>query len=325
MKKLVWMFAGQGAQYYQMGRELYEKEPIFREFLKKGDRLAQRLINDSLLEIIYRSRSDRFEPFRRLLYTHPAIMLFQCAMAEMLLQKGLRPDYVLGYSLGEYTSLVVSGVLTFEEAFDAVVKQAELIEYCLQPGGMLVVLESPAVVERYPAMFRECTVAGLNFPSNFVVSGPRTAIKELQQSLKKTGITAIDLPIDWPFHCPFMEGVSIPYREVLNPLQFSVPRIPIITATKSAFLDRPSANSLWEVTLAPVRFGDTIAWLESLGHYLYVDLGPSGGMATAVKYNLGSDARSEFLALVTPFGHEAKNLASLLEKCPPNQTNNGIL
>src|ERR1700731_3658446 len=108
MKKLVWMFAGQGAQYYQMGRELYEKEPIFREFLKKGDRLAQRLINDSLLEIIYRSRSDRFEPFRRLLYTHPAIMLFQCAMAEMLLQKGLRPDYVLGYSLGEYTSLVVS-------------------------------------------------------------------------------------------------------------------------------------------------------------------------------------------------------------------------
>jgi bacillaene synthase trans-acting acyltransferase len=325
MKKLVWMFAGQGAQYYQMGRELYDNEPSFREFLEKGDRLAQWLINESLLEIIYRARSDRFEPFRRLLYTHPAIMLFQCAMAEMLLRKGLCPDYVLGYSLGEYTSLVVSGVLTFEEAFVAVVKQAALIEYCVQPGGMLVILESPAVIDRYPAMFRECIVAGHNFRTNFVVSGPRTAIRELQQFLKKTGTTAIDLPIDWPFHSPLMEAVSRPYGDVLNRLQFSAPRIPIITATKSSFWDRPSAESLWEVTFTPVRFEDTIAWLESLGHYFYADLGPSGSMATAVKYNLGSDTQSEFLALVTPFGHEAKNLTSLLEKCPPNQTNDGIL
>jgi acyl transferase domain-containing protein len=320
MKKVIWMFAGQGAQYYQMGRELYQDEPVFRAFMEQGDRLARQLINESLLEIIYRPRADRFEPFRRLLYTHPATLLFECAVAEMVKRRGLRPDYVLGYSLGEYASLVVSGVLTFEEAFVTVIKQAELMEYCLQPGGMLVVLESPAVIDRYPAAFRECTVAGHNFSRNFVVSGPRTAVKELRQFLTKTGISAIELPVDWPFHSPLIESVSVPYREVLNQLHFASPQIPLVTATKSEFLDLPSATHLWEVMRTLVRFADTIRWLESAGPNLYVDLGPSGSMATAVKYNLSSDSRSEYLAMATPFGHEGKNLVTLLEKCTTNQT-----
>jgi bacillaene synthase trans-acting acyltransferase len=320
MKKVVWMFAGQGAQYYQMGRELYEGQPVFRAFMEQGDRLAQQLINESLLEIVYRPRADRFEPFRRLLYTHPAILLFECAIAEMLRRRGLRPDYLLGYSLGEYASMVVSSVLTFEEAFVAVIKQAELMEYCLPPGGMLVVLESPDVIERYPLAFRDCAVAGHNFSRNFVVSGPRAAIKELQQFLAKTGISAIELPVDWPFHSPLIEAVSAPYYEVLGQLHFASPQIPVVTATKSEFLDPPSAAHLWEVTRTLVRFADTIRWLESCGPCLYVDLGPSGSMATAVKYNLNSNSPSEFVAIATPFGHESKNLVTLLEKCATNQT-----
>jgi acyl transferase domain-containing protein len=76
MKKMIWMFAGQGAQYFQMGLELYEREPVFRQFLERADRLVQKFINESLVDVIYRQRADRFAPFHRLLHTHPAILIF---------------------------------------------------------------------------------------------------------------------------------------------------------------------------------------------------------------------------------------------------------
>ena len=170
VKKMIWMFAGQGAQYYQMGRELYEREPVFRQFLEGADRIVQELINESLIDIIYRPRANRFEPFHRLLHTHPAILIFQCAIGETLLKRGLRPDYLLGYSLGEFACLVISGVISFEDALVALIKQAELVEYCLPRGQMLAILDSADLMDRFPEAFRRCAAAAYNSPKNFVVS-----------------------------------------------------------------------------------------------------------------------------------------------------------
>src|SRR6266566_423860 len=150
MKKMIWMFAGQGAQYYQMGRELYEREAVFRQFLERGDHLVQQLINESLVDVIYRQRANRFEPFRRLLHTHPAILIFECAIAEVLMRRGLCPDYLLGYSLGEYACLVISGAISFEDALVTLIKQAELVEYCAPPAEMLAILDSADLMDRHP-------------------------------------------------------------------------------------------------------------------------------------------------------------------------------
>jgi len=73
MKKSVWMFPGQGAQYYQMGRDLFTHEPVFREFMERADDLAKPLINQSLIDVVYQERSNRFDPFHRLLHTHPCL------------------------------------------------------------------------------------------------------------------------------------------------------------------------------------------------------------------------------------------------------------
>jgi acyl transferase domain-containing protein len=314
MTKMIWMFAGQGAQYFQMGRELYERETVFRDFMDRGDQLARDLINVSLVELIYRPRADRFEPFRRLLYTHPAIVLFECAAAELLKRRGLLPDYLLGYSLGEYACLVVAEALTFEEAFVALIKQAELIEYSAPPGGMLAVLESAELVKRYPDAFRECTVAAYNFPRNFVVSAPKVALQQLQRFLQPKGINSVELPLDYPFHSQQIDVVRTALESIAGRLPINSPKIPIITAANGEFLGTPSANHLWDVIRNPVNFAKTIQQLESSGPYFYVDLGPSGSMATAVKYNVSKDSRSEFLTVASPFGHETKNLENLLEK-----------
>jgi acyl transferase domain-containing protein len=318
MKKMIWMFAGQGAQYYQMGRELWEGEPVFRQFMERADELVQELINESLVDVIYRQRANRFAPFHRLLHTHPGILMFECALAEVLIRRGLRPDYLLGYSLGEYACLVVSGAISFEDALVALVKQAELVEYCVPRGQMLAILDSADLVERHPEAFRRCVTVAFNSPRNFVISAPTEALTQLQQFLKAEGILSVELPVDYPFHTPQIDLVRTVSEAILGQLRISPPQIPIITAEQGAVLSEPSAKHLWDVTRNFVDFTKTIRQLEASGPYLYVDLGPSGSMATAVKYNLGKGSKSEFLIVSSPFGHEAKNLENLLEKRSEN-------
>jgi acyl transferase domain-containing protein len=314
MKKMIWMFAGQGSQYYQMGRELYEREPAFRHFMERADQLVQELINESLVEVIYRPRANRFEPFHRLLHTHPAILIFECAIAEVLLRRGLSPDYLLGYSLGEYACLVISGTISFEDALVTVIKQAELVEYCVPRGQMLAILDSADLVDRHPEAFRGCAVAAFNSPRNFVVSAPTEALTQLQQFLKARGILSVELPVDYPFHSPQIDALQTVSEAILSRVRLSSPQIPIITAEQGGLLNKPSVKHLWDVTRNLVDFAKTIRQLEASGSYLYVELGPSGSMATAVKYNLSKNSQSEFVTVSSPFGHEGKNLESLYEK-----------
>jgi acyl transferase domain-containing protein len=314
MKKMIWMFAGQGSQYYQMGQELYEREPVFRQFMERADRLVRDLINQSLIDVVYRQRANRFEPFHRLLHTHPAILIFECAIAEMLLSRGLRPDYLLGYSLGEYACLVISGTISFEDALFMVVKQAELTEYCVPPGQMLAILDSADLIDRSPEAFRRWVVAAYNSPKNFVVTASAEARAQLQEFLQGRGILFVELPVDYPFHSPQIDVLRSISEAIFNQVAFSSPAIPIITAEEGGFLNKPSAKHLWDVTRNPVDFAKTIGRLEESGPYLYADLGPSGSMATAVKYNLSKNSQSELVTLSSPFGHEGKNLECLFEK-----------
>lgn len=317
MNSTIWMFPGQGAQYYQMGQELFQKEPVFRQFLEQGDLLAGKFINQSLIDIIYRERSNRFEPFSRLVYTHPALLLFECALAELLKSRGLQPDYLLGYSLGIYACLVVSGMAPFAEVLEAVIKQAELTEYCAPAGGMLAILESTEIFGRYPNEFRGCTIAARNFERNFVVSGGNPVLIRLQAFLKSEGISTAELPVDYAFHSSDMDVVQTPGVLILEQLTLTKPRIPIISVNQQGFLDNISVEYLQAITRDSMDFMETMRWLEASGPHLYADLGPSGSMATATKYNLAKTSASQFVILSSPFGHETDNVRALVEKCSP--------
>jgi bacillaene synthase trans-acting acyltransferase len=314
MKKSVWMFPGQGAQYYQMGRDLFNREPVFREFFERADKLAKPLINQSLIDVVYQERPNRFVPFSRLLYTHPALFIFECAMAELLKQRGLQPDYLFGYSLGEYACLVVSGVAPFDEVLTAVIKQAEVTEYCSPAGGMLAVLDSVEITEQYRKEFRDCTIAARNFERNFIVSASRPVLARLQAFLKSVGVSTAELPVDYPFHSPDMNALQELGRSVLDQLTFGTPKIPIISTAQRGFLKEVSVQSLQAATDSSLDLMETVGWIESTGQYLYVDLGPSGSMATAIKYILSKTSGSEYVILSSPFGHESENVRALVQK-----------
>ncbi len=179
---------------------------------------------------------------------------------------------------------------------------------------MLAILDSADLIERHPEVFRRCVLVAFNSPRHFVVSVPTEALTQLLQFLKAGGILSVELPVDYPFHTPQIDAVRTVSQAILSRVRISPPEIPIITAEQGAFLNEPSVQHMWDVTRNLVDFAKTIRQLEASGPYLYVDLGPSGSMATAVKYNLNKGSQSEFLIVSSPFGHEAKNLENLLEK-----------
>lgn len=312
MKRVIWMFSGQGSQYFHMGRELFEREPAFRECLERGDAVVRDLIHESVVDILYRPRPDRFVPFDRVLHTHPAILLVECGVAAVLERRGLRPDRLLGYSLGELASWVVAGAIPLEEALTVAVSMAEMVEYCVPAGGMLAVLDRIDLLERCPRLGADCEVAGVNFERSFVLTGRRAAIRAAQEVARELGVSTLELPVSQPFHSRWTEVVSTPCRRILEALRPGRPKVPLLSAVTPGELAECHPGHLWSATHARIDFDRRLREIEEDGPNFYVDLGPSGSLATAVKYGLAPGSKSGFAPVMTPFGHECRALDRLI-------------
>jgi acyl transferase domain-containing protein len=311
MKQVIWMFSGQGSQYYHMGRELYEREPIFRAYLDRGDAMVRDLIHESIVDVLYRPRPDRFEPFTRVLHTHPAILLVECGLAQVLLQRGLRPDVLFGYSLGELASWVVGEVISLEDALAVAIRLAEMVEYCVPAGGMLAILDRLDLLERCPQILQGCELAAVNFERSFVITGRRAAIQAAQSVVKGQGVSCIELPVAHPFHSQWTQRVGTPCRRILQRLVPQRSRWPLYSALRDGEITDCTPQHLWSATHECIDFRKRVSELEKSGPHFYADLGPSGSLATAVKYNLPSTSRSVFASIMTQFGQEFRSLERL--------------
>ncbi len=311
MKPVTWLFSGQGSQFYQMARELYDGDPVFRREMDRGDAIVRPLLNVSLVDEIYRARADRFEPFRRVAFTHPALLMVEHALAQTLLARGQRPERVVGHSLGEVAALVVAGAIDFEPALLAVAKQGLVLEYLAPRGAMMAVLAPVELLAQEPSLCVGCELAGVVFGRSFVLGGPTGPIQDARARLKTRQIDTYDLPVEHPFHTSSMMAVKAPIMAALAPVNFGATRIPMFSVAAGGLVARPSAEHLWFATSSRTDFPAAVRALETTGPSLYVDLGPGGGLATTIKYTLPPGSTSELFPLVTMFGHESRNLDRL--------------
>jgi acyl transferase domain-containing protein len=307
------MFSGQGSQYYQMGRELYEKQAHFREWMVKGDRWVQEIAGISVLEHLYDPQQKKGDPFTRTLVTHPAIFLVEYSLAQTLRAAGVEPDYVLGASMGGFAALAVAGALTFEQALQSVIEQARCLEAYCPPGGMLAVLDEPALFDQAPWLYQQSVLAGVNFDNHFVISAGQRELSDIEPALKQASVTMAMLPVSYAFHSSMIDLAMSTYCDFLQTLVYSVPQIPLICCTYATELSDIPENYLWTIIREPIRFQQTIKSIEAKRAWSYIDLGPSGTLATFVKYNLSSPSASDIFSIMTLFGHELSNLDKLLK------------
>lgn len=311
-RRTVFMFSGQGSQYYQMGKELYDQHPVFRETFDRGDAYVSGRAGFSVAAQIFSgARSEVCDDLR---LTHPALVIVEYALFRTLLSEGIRPDLLWGSSLGEIVAAAAAEVIPLESVLDAVLEQVRIVTATVAPGGMLAVLESPGLYDELTRSGYRLTLAGVNFNRHFTIAGDAETLTAVEALLKGRQITCQRLPVKYAFHSAAIDGIEPAYRRYLGSLPLAPPRIPYLSGILGREIDTMDSGYFWNVIRQPMRFGETVASLEQQGPWDYVDCGPSGTSATFVKYNLAADSASAVHPILTPFQHGVQKLAQLKQK-----------
>ena len=315
MSAIVFMFSGQGSQYYQMGGGLYEEDPTFREWMHELDATAHLIGGRSILTHLYNENRKKSDFFDQTLYTHPAIFMAEYALSEVLLNGGIKPDYVMGTSIGEFASAAIAGVNTFEESLIALIKQAEVLEDHCEKGGMLAILDDPNLYHETPLLFENSELVSINFSSHFIVSSRIQNLHRIEGYLKEKHISYQALPVTKAFHSSFIDPAEGVYKDFLKQRSYGPPKIPFVSCTYATLLTEIKNGYFWDVVRKPIQFQKALLELERNKDCIYLDLGPSGTLANFVKYNLAKDSKSKSLAVMSPFGQDLKNLEKAEELC----------
>lgn len=304
---IVFMYSGQGSQYYQMGRILFEHDKIFNHYLQEADNKS----GLNLVHTIFDDHLSKTVPFVDLKLSHPAIFIFEYALTQTLLEKKIKPDCVLGASVGEFAAAVAAGVLDFDTALHAVMHQTQAFVQSASEGRMLAVLENTALYENKSYFKAYTELAAVNFSSHFVVSCLPDKLKWIEAHCKQDHLTHQELPVHYGFHSSLIDSAEKNFMNGTREMIINKPAMPVISCVTGESLELISHAHFWNIVRKPILFQKTIQNLESRHPAIYIDLGPSGTLATFVKYNLAVNSISKIFPILTPFGNDVKNLESI--------------
>ncbi len=306
---IVFMYTGQGSQYYGMGEALYKSSTLYRDAFDLCSRIAEPLLGRSLSDIVYQDNSAG--AFDRLLYSDAANFALGFALTQVLFDRGVRPDAVLGYGAGEFLAATVAGCLTLGDALSALAAQAKLLEESNAGGQMLAVFAPADVLEQVPALGNGFNVAGYNFGRHFIVTGGAPAVGGIERELSARGVICQPLPVKVALHSPLMDGIESDFRRAVATLSFAPARVRMYSPTRLRWVSRIDADYLWHACRDAVRFGEAVKALRAEGVARFVDLGPSGTLAGFVRYQL--DDKERALTAINRFGRNCSTLAALFE------------
>lgn len=240
MSKIAFVFPGQGAQAVGMGRDVYEALPHSRAVFEKGDEV----LGFPLSQLIFEGPDS---DLKQTVNTQPALLTASVAYLEALRDQGMKPDYVAGHSLGEYSALVAAGVLSYEDAVRFVRLRGRFMEEAV-PGGqgaMAAVLgaERDALAELCRSVSEESGVvelANVNCPGQIVVSGSQAGVNGVVQRVKEAGgKRAIPLEVSGPFHSSMMKAAADRLADELKSVTFNAPAVPVIVNVTAAPVTDP--------------------------------------------------------------------------------------
>jgi len=275
MSRVAFVFPGQGSQYAGMGKELAESFPAAREVFEEADRA----LGFSISQLCF---SGPEEALKLTENTQPALLTASVAAYRVLEQKGVRPDYVAGHSLGEYSALVAAGALKFADAVRLVRKRGQYMQEAVPSGegAMAAILGMrPGQVAEICRKAADGKVmpANLNSPEQTVISGYASAVKSAVEQASAAGAKrAVMLPVSAPFHSELMRPAQERLQENLRATEFSSLKIPLVTNVDASVITSgaEAREALIRQVTLPVLWEESIRELIEQGTTTFVEVGP---------------------------------------------------
>ncbi|WP_396820598.1 acyltransferase domain-containing protein, partial [Mycobacterium simulans] len=275
--KTVFVFAGQGAQYPGMAAGLYTHHPVFAEALDEVCAAFDAHLQVPLAQVMFADADTApAELLNHTAYAQPALFAFGVALHALLVQAGIRPDYLVGHSVGELAAAHVAGVMTLADAAILVSARGRLMQAC-QPGAMMAISARHAELATVLTDYPQIAVAAVNGPTALVVSGPADDLHHLGQHCRAAGYKTTPLRVSHAFHSPSMDPALPEFETLAATLTFSAPTTAIISTLtgQPASTDQLASPRYWTRQLRePVRFHDAITTLLAQGPHTFVELSP---------------------------------------------------
>lgn len=286
MTKIAFIFPGQGSQSVGMGAEFVTNDEKSKEFYERADEALGFALTDTML-------NGPQEKLTLTYHAQPALLTSGVMVANKLLQAGVTPHYTAGHSLGEYSALVVSNVLTFEDAVKTVHQRGMFMDQAVPAGqgAMAAILALDG--EKLAAICQEVSFAGevvqvanFNCPGQIVISGTKQGVDEACIKAKEAGAKrALPLVVSGPFHSALMQPAADQLAQVVENLSLQAPQIPVVSNVTSQFLTDVSQikeEMVAQVT-SSVKWEQNVEKLIAEGVTVFIECGPGKVLSGLVK------------------------------------------
>ncbi|WP_218081138.1 type I polyketide synthase [Anthocerotibacter panamensis] len=285
--KVAFLFTGQGSQYPQMGRALYETQPIFRQTLDQCAKLLEPYLEHPLLSVLFDQDGSGLVHQTR--YTQPALFAIEYALAQLWITWGINPSLVTGHSIGEYVAACIAGAMDLEDGLKLAALRGRLLQTLPAGGGMAVIFAEADRIAPYLVPYQDyLTIAAFNSPNHTVLAGTQKALDALLAQVQAEGLQTRVLRVSHAFHSPLVEPVLDEFTAIAQAITFAPLRLPLVSNCTGALVAPGTVldSAYWRKHLRePVRFSAGVEALVAEGVDLCLEVGPHPqliGMGAAV-------------------------------------------
>jgi phthiocerol/phenolphthiocerol synthesis type-I polyketide synthase E len=286
-RSVVFMFPGQGSQHVNMGLELYQSELAFREHIDQCAEILKPLLGMDLRSVLYPQPGNKDMAAAKLGQTaiaQPAIFAIEYALAKLWMKWGVRPQRMIGHSVGEFAAACLSGVFSLEDALTLLSVRGRLMQQ-LPTGSMLAVAMSEQTLA--PLLREDVSMAAVNGPFNCVVAGPTRAIQELEREVSEKGSSCRYLHTSHAFHSSMMDPILDKFTEQVRKLTLFPPRIPFISSSTGTWITAKEATDpiYWTMQIRrAVQFNAGRQELARIPDQILLEVGPGNTLTGLAKH-----------------------------------------
>jgi acyl transferase domain-containing protein len=313
-RSLAFLFPGQGSQYVNMAFELYRTERVFRGYVDSCCEILKPHLGLDLQEVLYPGDEHDQSILYRLnqtALTQPALFVVEYALSRLLMDWGIKPQAMIGHSIGEYVAACLAGVFSLEDGLGLVSIRGRLMAQ--QPAGSMIAVPL-AEQELEPLLGEGLSIAAINGPGHCVVSGRTDVVAQFETRLGAKGFKGRRLDTSHAFHSRMMEPVMEPLAEQVKKIELHPPQTPYLSNVTGNWITAEEATDpkYWANHLRqPVRFSQGLRELFKLPNRILLEVGPGQTLSSLAKQLAGKTAQAP-LSTMRRFNDEESDVECLL-------------